>query len=260
MSFTLTRRESLQTLAALLVPMVSAACASKPAGPQDLTLPNENPSSELPDRGAYADSVDALFDVFIPAERNADGVVVTAGAREVYADTLLETKNFAALALALGFLPRSAAEFAKSVQGVAGAFRTSMNTALDGRAQVEKPLSTFKDLSRTAQERVVSAMFDDAAAKPGLQVLRAAAFAGFLGATRSDLGLRSLGFPAFENIDDSLACSGYPRTKTGRLIDVAKENLAALERAGDLDDYTYNKAPLASASLAGILNAEGDLL
>ena len=49
-------------------------------------------------------------------------------------------------------------------------------------------------------------------------VVRSACFVAYLGAAYSDVGLREIGFPPFENLADGLAVSGYPRTRTGRLI------------------------------------------
>jgi hypothetical protein len=92
-------------------------------------------------------------------------------------------------------------------------------------------------------------------------VLRAACFTSFLGAIDSDAGLRAVGFPAFEDMAAGIAVSGYPRTRDGRLIDAETEDLDALARAGELDDYTYNlqPEPTPGDDLSLVINADGDL-
>jgi hypothetical protein len=88
-----------------------------------------------------------------------------------------------------------------------------------------------------------------------------AAFLAWLGAVRSDIGLVAIGYPPFENHADGLAVSGYPRTTDGRLVDAEAEDLAALAASGELDDYTYNQVPAATAGvdLDDVLDARGDL-
>ncbi len=263
----LTRRASLQALTALVAlgfgsfSVGSAGCSADASGPKAPALPRE-PDGDAPETGIFTDNVDALFDVLVPAEHDESGAVTRSGAREVFADQVLGIENFVGLAIAQGFLPMAAESVAGSLTGLATGFRSAMNQQLDAFALVEKPLTPFRDLSRNAKERIVVRAFADKITAPGFQILRAAALTGFLGAVHSDAGLVQLGFPPFENFADGLAVSGYPRTRSGRRVDAAKEDLAKLAAAHELDDYTYNRPPAATpgGELSGVLDANGDLL
>ena len=224
-------------------------------------LPEQNPSTVLEPDSVYSDSVDALFDVLLPAERDGAGKLVSPGAREANADRLLRTSNFVRLALAQGLIPVLPEAAIASLSDLAGAVRTSLNRQLDALALVEKPLTPFHKLPRARQEAVVERALADDALKPVMRVMRSVAFGAYLGAGPSDAGLRAIGFPAFESVADARAVSGYPRTRAGRIVDVAHENLAALAAAGELDDYTFNLAPAPTPGddLSLILDANGDL-
>ena len=67
----------------------------------------------------------------------------------------------------------------------------------------------------------------------------------------------------FQSIFGTLAraVSGYPRTRSGRTVDAAHENLAQLAAAHDLDDYTFNLAPAPTPGddLTLLIDANGDL-
>jgi hypothetical protein len=146
--------------------------------------------------------------------------------------------------------------------GASDLFRAALNAELAVLAARERPLTAFRDLPRATQERIVTEAFDDDARRPLMLVARAACFLAFLGAITNDVGLRYAGFPPFESFADGLAVSGYPRTKSGRLVDASKEDLPSLAAKGDLDDYTYNRAPALTAGddLSTVLDADGDLL
>jgi hypothetical protein len=196
---------------------------------------------KLPEAGAFSDNVDALFDVLIPGEHDADGKLLSPGAREAGANEVLALDRFAALAVALGLVPPLADDARSRLEKLGAALRTTVDAELDVLAIVERPGTRFRDLPRPSQERIVERAL---VTSPLVQVARAAAFTAYLGAVRSDVGLRAIGYPPFEDHEGGLAVSGYPRTTDGQV-----------------DDYTYNALPPgAGVDLAGILDERGDLL
>lgn len=258
MSFFLTRR---QTIYALLAGTSAlAGCSTQQDQRDAFKLPEEPPNDRV-DSTAFADNVDALADLLLPAERDGDRVT-SPGAREAGFDRVLEDADFAKLLQQQGLLPPLPDAIARSFDGAGGSFRRIMNAALDAWAARERALTSFRELPPSIRATVVDRAFDDPALGPALSIVRAACFAAFLGAEVSDVGLREVGFPPFESFEDRLAVSGYPRTKSGRVIDAAKEDLGKLAAAGDLDDYTYNRAPAPTAGddLSAILTPDGDLL
>jgi len=257
----ISRRRAILVLAA---GALAAACAPEesesgvaPAYP----LPDQVPGGEVGDRGRHADSVDALCDRLLPAEYGADGALVAPGAREAGVEGVLRIEDFAALATAQGLLAPLPDNVVERLSGLGDALRAAVNGELDGLAARHRPLTRFRDLSPEEQERVIDEAFEDPAHRPAMLLVRAACFLAFLGATTNDLGLRAVGFPPFESFADGVAVSGYPRTRSGRLVDAAKENLRALQASGDLDDYTYNRepAPTPGDDLSLILDERGDL-
>ncbi len=256
----LTRRQALVFLGVGSGWLLGCELPPAPAVPQ-AKLPEQVPSSEVDKRGVYSDSVDALFDVLVPTERDPSGKVIVAGARDTGVDEVLRTESFLQLAIAQGLVKPISDELVKAFDDLSGAVRTMLNRRLDALASLEKPLAAFHELPPSLQTTLVARLFDDDAARPLLRVMRAVAFVAFLGAVESDLGLRALGFPPFEDLAGGRAVSGYPRTRAGRLIDPATENLAALAAAGELDDYSFNRAPLATAGddLSAVLDATGEL-
>ncbi|GAC1351795.1 MAG: hypothetical protein NVS3B20_04630 [Polyangiales bacterium] len=222
--------------------------------------PDQTPSSDAPLAGRYSDNVDALFDILIPAERRKDGSIIP-GAREALADKVLHFDNFLPLAQAAGFFSNLPTPVLANLHGLGTTFRDALNADLDALSFSQKPLTAFRDLPFSMQQSVVDAAFADDARKPAMQIVRVACFTAYLGGVASDVGLRAIGFPPFENLSDGLAVSGYPRTRTGRLIDAAKENLSDLAAKNDLDDYTYNRAPKPTKGDAlTFVNADGDLV
>lgn len=188
----------------------------------------------------FTDNVDALFDLIIPAERDAVGNLISPGAREAKPDGILSIDRFAALASALGFLPPLSEATLRGFAELGGAFRVAINANLDALAFVERPLTPFRDLPRESQEAVVARAFDDERQRPAMLVLRAAAFFAWLGAITSDVGLRAVGFPPFEDFAAGIAVSGYPMGG---------------------EDYTFNEEPKATTDdLDGVLDAYGDLV
>jgi hypothetical protein len=99
---------------------------------------------------------------------------------------------------------------------------------------------------------------DSDATRPIVEIVRVVAFVAYLGAPYSDAGLVAVGFPPYEDFASGLAVSGYPRTNSGRLVDAASEDLAALAKKGELDDYTYDERRGPFAVAVG-LDARGDL-
>jgi len=262
MTTSLTRRQTLEAL--LGVGILVAGCTpgrdDQPAN--GLKMPDQVPGGEVPNAPRHADDVAALCDVILPTGRDKTGQVVSPGAAEADVDGVLRIQDFVALGIAQGLLPPLPDSFVARFSGAAEAFRAAANAELAVLASRHRPLTAFRDLPRDLQETIVAEAFADDAQKPLLVVLRAATMLAYLGAVTNDVGLRAVGFPAFESFADGLAVSGYPRTKSGRLVDATKEDLAALAGKGDLDDYTYNREPAATAGspLATILDAAGDLL
>lgn len=227
-----------------------------------LALPAQVPGGDVGPSSRHADDVAALCDVLLPSELDAHGAVLSPGADEVDVDGVLRIQDFVALATAQGLLPPLPDTQVARLSVAADAFRAAANAELAVLAARRQPLTAFRDLTRATQESIVAEAFDDDLQRPLLLVLRAACFLAFLGAVTNDRGLQAVGFPPFESFADGLAVSGYPRTRSGRLIDATKENLASLAAKGDLDDYTYNQepAPTPGDPLSLILDASGDLL
>ncbi|MDB4935929.1 MAG: hypothetical protein JWP87_2901 [Labilithrix sp.] len=259
----ITRREALSRLLGLGV-LASTGCAPSTgdASAPAIALPAQVPGEEVAARSRYADDVDALCDVLLPTELDASGKVLSPGAREADVDGALRIEDFVAIASAQGILPALADADVRRLSGGADAFRAVLNAELAVLAARHRPLAAFRDLPRAVQEQIVVDAFDDDAQRPLVLVARAACFVAFLGAVTNDIGLRAVGFPAFESFEDGLAVSGYPRTKSGRLVDASTEDLARLAGKGDLDDYTYNRAPAPTPGddLTTVLDASGDLL
>ena len=262
MSPRMTRRSALEALVGL--GLVAAGCrprAADDANAPSPSLPPETGSGPVAP-SAYSDAVDALSDVLLPAERDGAGKVLSVGAREAGAHEVLRAASFVPLAQAQGLLPPLPDSVMTRLADLDGAFRDALNAALDAAALLQKPLTKFQNLPRALQEAAVDQAFADPAQKPALLVVRAACLTAYLGAVQNDAGLQDVGFPPFESFADGLAVSGYPRTKAGRLVDAATEDLAALAASGDLDDYTYNREPEPTPGddLSSVLDANGDLL
>jgi len=199
-----------------------------------------------PDGHGYGDNLDALFDVLLPAERDDAGMVVSPGAREAGAGEVLAVPSFVSLAVLRGLLPPLSDAIVSELEALDGLAWATLDAELDVLASFERPLTPFRELPLDLQERVVSSAWGDDALRPALLVVRAACFAGYLGAIVSDVGLREVGFPPFEDFADGIAVSGYPRTSAD----------------GTVDDYTYNltPAPTPGEDLSLLLDAHGDLL
>ncbi len=257
---TLSRRESLLAFAVAL----ATGCAPRSENgfvPKDWE-PRSSDADAIDTDLTFADSVDAAFETILPAERDAQGRVVVPGAREAGADRVLSTEGFGLYALAQGFVPGLPDRVVSLLERAGDAFRIAANAELDALAALRRPLVAFRDLPADLREEVLAGAFDDPARKGTVLVLRAAVFAAYLGAITSDVGLRAVGFPKFEDWSAHLAVSGYPRTKKdGRLLDPAKDDLAAIAQKGDLDDYTYALAPEPTPGddLSLVLDANGDL-
>ena len=257
-----TRRQALRvTLWIGLGTAVGGCNAEDGTFRRNATLPTEVPG-DPPAAERYSDNVDALCDVLLPAQFDASGALTSPGAREARVDKVLSTQNFASLAMSLGFLTSLSETTIANLNDLSDTVRAELNSALDALAALQRPLTSFRDLPRALQEAVVDDSFADDNRRPVLLVIRAACMGAYLGAMASDIGIQDIGFPPYENFDDGLAVSGYPRTRSGRLVDPATDNLAQLAAENDLDDYTYNLAPQPTSGddLSTILNAEGDIL
>jgi hypothetical protein len=258
----LSRRQALALLVDLgLVGAALCGCGDPiTAEPPPSWTPPQTPGG-FPDGHLYADNVDALFDVLLPAERDASGAVVSPGAREAGASKVLALDAFAPLAAARGLLPPLSEVMLSALAEGTPAFVAAVDADLDVLSAEQRPLTPFRDLPRELQEAVVDRALDDPLRQPVFELLRVAAFVAWLGAVENDLGLRAVGFPPFEDFADKLAVSGYPRTPDGRLIDTENEDLEQLEADGQLDDYTYNQQPKPTPGddLTAVLDAGGDL-
>ncbi len=258
----MTRRGAVQALFGL--GLLGAGCRAGVAKDEPFpaaSLPGETGSGPAAGH-AYSDNLDALADVLLPAERDASGKVTSVGAREAGVHEVLGTASFVPLAQAQGLLPAFGDAVTARLSDLNGPFRDATNAALDLLALAQRPLTAFRDLPRALQEAAVDQAFADPAMRPAMLVVRAACLTAYLGAVVNDAGLRDVGFPPFESFADGRAVSGYPRTKSGRLVDASTESLAQLDAAGELDDYTYNRAPAPTPGddLSTVLDASGDLL
>lgn len=214
-----------------------------------------------PGPSEFGDSVDALFDTLLPAEYDARGRLLSAGAREAGVDQIIESQHLARLLVLQGLVAPLPEAVLVALDDLTGSARSTLNALLDARAQVERPLARFHQLPLERRNAIVDSAFADDAVRPIMLVMRAACQLAYLGAVTSDVGLRQVGLPAFERFADGLAVSGYPRTKTGRLIDARTEDLGALQRAGELDDYTLNLQPQPTPTddLSQVLTPDGNL-
>lgn len=240
------RREALELF-------VLAASLAMTAGCSDAALPKvsregarQTPDSELDEDATFEDNVDAAFESILPAERDASGKVIVPGAREAGAGRVLSEQGFGLFALAVGFVPTLPPRIVSLLEDAGDAFRDAVNVELDLLAAARRPLTAFRDLDPALREEVVAAAFDDDGVRPSMLLVRAACFTAYLGAVTSDVGLRAVGFPAFENWDDGIAVSGYPRKTT----------------TGAVDDYTYARDPdpTAGDDLTAVVDAAGDLV
>lgn len=237
----LSRRDTLAALSALGV----AGCLPDTRTVEPVArLPDQIPGPEPISVQPFGDATDALFDVLVPAERDAAGRVVVVGARECGADAVLRTERLVRLVLAQGLVTPLPEAALGALDALATEGRTWLNRQLDALATAEQPLTPFRELPRARQEAVVQRAFDDDALAPALQAMRAAAFLAYLGGGTTDAGLVAIGFPAFESFEDGLAVRGYPRMVNGVV-----------------DDYTTNRAPMPTPGddLSLLIDAGGDL-
>ena len=132
-----------------------------------------------------------------------------------------------------------------ALEELATSARAALNRDLDLMASFEMPLTPFSALPAATQSAIVARAFDDPLRRPVLLVIRAVCFLAYLGGGPSDLGLRAVGFPKFEDLADGVSVSGYPRMTDGRV-----------------DDYTFNQqpAPTSGDDLSLVLTPNGDLL
>jgi hypothetical protein len=228
------RNDFLSRREILVVALAIAACRPPPRVSSPSQRPDEIPGDPPPDE-RFSDSVDALFDVLLPAELDGNGALLSAGARETGADTVMETQSLVQLLIAQGLIGPLTADEIAAFDDLRGAARAGLNAQLDLLAEEEQPNTAFRHLSRPLQEKIVQRAFDDDAMKPLMQVLRTVCFVGWLGGTDDDRGLRELGFPAFEQ-PGQLESHGF-------------------------SDYSFDRAPEATPGddLSAVMTPTGDL-
>ena len=239
-----------------------AACATPTAATDDADpLLPRLPFDDSPTPDPNIGNIRALLDVLLPSERDADGTVRSPGALDVGAIDVLTIETFLPAVQALGLIAAVPERIRDDLAGFDVALVAILEADLAAMAYEHRLLTEFQQLPREDQERAIHEAMDDPVRGPALRFARAACFIAYLGAVHSDLGLRALGFPPFEDFADRRAVSGYPRSRDGRLIDADREDLAALAAADDLDDYTYNRAPAPTDGddLAVVIDARGDL-
>ena len=227
----ITRRQSL----AALLASFGVACAPPSVGSNGGTR-NErvDPRADedlLDDDVTFEDSVDAAFETLLPAERDASGTVTVPGAREAGAGRVLETEGFGLFALAQGFVPKVSERALAIIEQTGPALRAALNAELDVLASAKRPLVAFAHLPAKLREEILGAVLDDPTRAGPMLLVRAACFTAYLGAVTSDVGLRAVGFPPFEDFAKGRAVSGYPRTRSGRLVDAAWPALLAPQPA-----------------------------
>ncbi len=242
---------------------VASGCATEivPGERNDLPpVPVETIGPSDADRAAET-NIRALLDVLIPTARDEAGRVTRPGAAEVEAFEAMRLATFLPAARRLGLVPELPGAVLGVAEGFDVALRAVIDADLDALAATERPLTRFANLPSDLQRQVVARAFAQPERAPWLPFVRAVGFIAYLGAIRSDAGLRALGFPAFEDREAGVAVRGYPRTIDGRLVDASTEDLGALARMGVLDDYTYNVAPEPTPGddLSAIVDANGDL-
>ena len=239
------RREVLTALiatgGALSLSSLLSACGGGTAY-KTPALPDQTPTNALP--ASYTDSTDALWDVLLPAELDANGVIVSPGAREAGVDSVLTGQNLVRVAIEQGLIPSLPDSVVSLFDDFQTGARQLLNRELDALSTLERPLATLSSLAAEARSRVVARAFDDDRLSGPLLAARAACFLAFLGAITSDAGLVAVGYPPFEDFANGLACSGYPRMTNGQP-----------------DDYTYNLSPAATAGddLGAVIDADGNL-
>lgn len=256
----ITRRRALELFGWLAAGTVASACGVRPDESPDASL--DVPLSYL-DFGPENPStnVRALMNVFLPTEYGADGRLLSPGALEVQAFEVLKLSDFISAAQAQGLLPRLPADLEEVVEVVDPVLVGFISTEIDLITTERYGAIRFRELHDDQQRELVEDALDHPERGPVFSFVRSVCFLAFLGAIKSDAGLVDVGYPPFEDFDAGIAQRGYPRTRDGRRVDAESEDLDALEAAGDLDDYTYNRAPapVAFDDLEDVVNPFGDL-
>jgi hypothetical protein len=232
-------------LAFALTQTACSASAERDAKNDDAPAPPLDPGT-VDGSKKYEDSVDALFDVLVP------------GAREAQAGRFFGDRELVSLVTGLGLLSTNDGEVLDALTDASGGLRSAINAMLDGLAARRAPLSKFSELSLASRTEITNDAYDADSTKPLVEIVRVIAFVAYLGATYSDAGLVAIGFPPYEDFEAGIAVSGYPRTTSGRLVDATEEDLRALAKKGELDDYTYDEGPGPFAVALG-LDERGDL-
>ncbi|MCB9736682.1 MAG: hypothetical protein H6745_29235 [Deltaproteobacteria bacterium] len=250
-----------------LAPLV-AACDLGGASPGG----GERPDDDAPDVIVHEpppvdvdhpDNLQAAMDLILPAERDATGALVSPGAVEARAMDVLRLADLLPLTTSLGLLPPRVVD---ALPPGDTSLALAIDATLNALAAEERPFTEFRELPRDLRERALVRGFDDDATEPLLTVLRAACMLAFLGAVTNDVGLVAIGFPPFEDPAHGVVVSGYPRlVGAAAPLDLAttdRADLVAWAAAGQLDDYTFDRAPdpTPGDDLAAVLDAHGDLL
>ncbi len=230
----LSRREVLQVLGVL--GFSAAGCgllrAPSPGDAPELDDPPLDPGPPPPP-ARYGSNLRALMETLL------------AGSPAAGAERVLSIESFVFIARAQGLLPGVPLDFSAPAT-FDESFHRILDADLNALAALERPLTAFRELPPELREAAVQAAFDDPLRAPSLLFVRAACFIAYLGAVYSDLGLVAIGFPPFEDFEDRLAVSGYPRTRA----------------SGEVEDYTYNRdpAPTPGDDLSLVIDANGDLI
>lgn len=239
-----TRRDLLRALTGLS--LGGFACMPPPR-PRRLETDPEPPKTGLPtlEPLIYQSNLQALMDTLWPATRDAEGQVLSPGALEVQAERVLRLDRFLLLAQAQGLLPGVSYDAVSDQAGFDEALSRFLELDLEALAQLQRPLTSFRELPLTHRERAIEAGYRDPVQAPLLTFVHAACVIAYYGAVYSDRGLVAIGFPEFEDLPDGLAVSGYPRTLSD----------------GRVQDYTFNQSPMPTPGdpLEAVLDEGGDL-
>lgn len=229
----LSRRDVLRALAAL--GLGGVACVPPSGASRAFEPVPEPPSPRLPTLDAlpYESNLQALMDTLWP------------GALEVDAERVLRLDRFLILAHGQGYLPGVSKDVVEDRPAFDRAFARLLDADLDLLAQLQQPLSSFRELPLELRVAAVEAGYRDPAQAPLLAFVHAACVVAYYGAVYSDRGLVAVGFPEFEDLASGVAVSGYPRPAPD----------------GSVDDYTFNLAPAPTPGddLDAVLDAGGDL-
>jgi len=231
------RRLFIQVLSAMGVtaplPLGIGCAAGGGFDPEDVEDEGWGPSKADGQESRTTRTIKALMNVMIPAEYDAYGAMVSVGAVEAGAYDQLQTVHLIHLAETLGFIPDLPEWIVSSMSVLDFVYRRALRGDLDSRAGWGR---SFLDLTDEEKVAVVDEGFRENEAM--YELVRAGCMVAYLGAPYTDAGLVEIGMPPYEDFDDDLAVSGYPRGG---------------------DDYTYNRVPpVGGDDISNLIDAYGD--